>query len=73
VKDGHPADAIPRAVAQFSPSILVAGVKRKSDSPGPHGTIFALLAVSRVPVLCVPSQATVTDAHPDAHVAVEIV
>jgi nucleotide-binding universal stress UspA family protein len=72
VKDGHPADAIPRAVAQFSPSMLVAGVKRKSDSPGPHGTILALLAVSRVPVLCVPSQTAVADAHPDAHVAVEI-
>ncbi len=72
VKDGHPADAIPRAVEQFSPSILVAGVKRKSASPGPHGTIFALLAASRVPVLCVPSQAAAGDAHPEAHVTVEI-
>lgn len=56
VKDGHPADAIPRAVLQYSPSILVAGVKRHSDTAGPHGTIFSLLAGSRVPVLCVPSQ-----------------
>jgi nucleotide-binding universal stress UspA family protein len=55
VKDGHPADAIPRAIAQHAPSILVIGVKRHSDSPGPHGTAFALLAASRVPVLCVPA------------------
>ncbi len=55
VKDGRPADVITRAVAQYSPSILVAGVKRKSDSPGPHGTIFTLMASSRVPVLCVPA------------------
>lgn len=54
VKDGHPADAIPRAITQYAPSILVIGVKRHSDSPGPHGTAFALLAASRVPVLCVP-------------------
>jgi len=36
----------------------VAGVKRASDTPGPHGTAFALLARSRVPVLCVPPEAT---------------
>jgi nucleotide-binding universal stress UspA family protein len=57
VKDGHPADAIPQAVTQYSPSILVAGVKRRSESIGRHGTIFSLLASSRVPVLCVPSAA----------------
>lgn len=55
VKDGNPADAIPQAVVQYSPSILVVGVKRRSGSPGPHGTVFALLAGSRVPVLCVPA------------------
>jgi nucleotide-binding universal stress UspA family protein len=54
VKDGAPADAIVEAIAQFHPSILVAGVKRTSGTPGPHGTAFALLARSRVPVLCVP-------------------
>lgn len=54
VKDGRPAEAIARAIAQHRPSILVAGVKRRSDSPGAHGTIFSLLAISRVPVLCVP-------------------
>lgn len=54
VKDGHPAEAIQDAIAQFKPSILVAGVKRRSDSPGPHGTIFSLIAAARVPVLCVP-------------------
>ncbi|MGD0913675.1 MAG: universal stress protein [Terracidiphilus sp.] len=54
VKDGNPADAIRGAIAQYRPCILVAGVKRDSHTPGPHGTIFALLAGSRVPVLCVP-------------------
>jgi len=54
VKDGNPASAIQDAIAQYHPSILVAGVKRTSDTPGVHGTIFGLLAGSRVPVLCVP-------------------
>lgn len=54
VKDGTPSDAIASAVAQFHPSILVLGVKRSSETPGPHGTVFSLLAGSRVPVLCVP-------------------
>lgn len=56
VLDGNPADAIAEAIAQFHPCILVAGVKRASNTPGPHGTAFALLASSRVPVLCVPPQ-----------------
>ncbi len=54
VKDGLPADAIVEAIAQFQPSLMVVGVKRASETPGPHGTAFALLARSRVPVLCVP-------------------
>lgn len=54
VKDGIPADVIAEAIAQYHPSILVMGVKRSSHTPGPHGTAFALLARSRVPVLCVP-------------------
>jgi nucleotide-binding universal stress UspA family protein len=54
VKDGNPADAIGEAIAQFHPSLLVAGVKRTSDTPGSHGTVFQLLARSRVPVVCVP-------------------
>jgi nucleotide-binding universal stress UspA family protein len=54
VKDGAPADAIAATIAQYHPSILVMGVKRASETPGPHGTAFALLAGSRVPVLCVP-------------------
>jgi universal stress protein A len=58
VKDGNPGDAIVEAIAQFNPSILVAGVKRASGSPGPHGTAFALLARSRVPVICVPPAAS---------------
>ena len=29
---------------------------RASHTPGPHGTAFALLARSRVPVLCVPPE-----------------
>jgi len=57
VKDGNPADAVVEAIAQHQPSILVAGVKRHSETPGPHGTAFALLARSRVPVLCVPPEA----------------
>jgi nucleotide-binding universal stress UspA family protein len=56
VKDGNPADAVVDAIAQYHPCILVAGVKRSSDTPGPHGTAFALLARSRVPVLCVPPE-----------------
>jgi nucleotide-binding universal stress UspA family protein len=56
VKDGTPANAISHAIEQYKPSILVAGVKRKSDSPGRHGTVFALLAASHVPVLCVPAE-----------------
>jgi nucleotide-binding universal stress UspA family protein len=56
VKDGNPGDAVVEAIAQYQPSMLVAGVKRQSGTPGPHGTAFALLARSRVPVLCVPPQ-----------------
>lgn len=54
VKDGNPVDAVTETIEQHHPCILVAGVKRTSDKPGPHGTAFALLARSRVPVLCVP-------------------
>ena len=54
VKDGNPADVVDEAIAQHHPSILVTGVKRASHMPGPHGTAYALLARSRVPVLCVP-------------------
>jgi nucleotide-binding universal stress UspA family protein len=56
IKDGNPADAIFEAIAQYHPSILVVGVKRASDTPGPHGTAFVLLACSPVPVLCVPPE-----------------
>jgi nucleotide-binding universal stress UspA family protein len=56
VKDGSPVNAIVEAIAQNHPCILVAGVKRLSGTPGPHGTAFALLARSRVPVLCVPPE-----------------
>ena len=56
VKDGNPVEAIVEAIAQNHPCILVAGVKRASGTPGPHGTAFALLARSRVPVLCVPPE-----------------
>jgi len=57
IKDGNPADAVMDAIRQHHPCILVAGVKRTSGTPGPHGTVFALLTRSRVPVLCVPPQA----------------
>lgn len=72
VKDGHPADAIPQAVLQLSPSILVTGVKRRSDSPGPHGTVFALLASSRAPVLCVPAVTVEEQDQPQEETAVNI-
>jgi nucleotide-binding universal stress UspA family protein len=62
VKDGQAADAVVEAIAQYHPSMLVAGVKRASDSAGPHGTAFALLARSRVPVLCVPPGLVVEEA-----------
>jgi nucleotide-binding universal stress UspA family protein len=54
VKDGNPPDAVAEAIQENRPCILVAGVKRASETPGPHGTAFALLSASRVPVLCVP-------------------
>ena len=57
VKDGKPGDAIVEAIGQYSPSVLVIGVKHISETPGPHGTAFTLLARSRVPVLCVPQEA----------------
>jgi len=56
VKDGKPADAVSNAISLYQPSILVVGVKRASESRGPHGTAFSLLASSRVPVLCVPAE-----------------
>jgi hypothetical protein len=69
VKDGNPADAVAEAIAENHPCILVAGVKRASGTPGPHGTAFALLSASRVPVLCVPPNAA--DAGAKSEVASE--
>lgn len=66
VKDGNPADVIDEAIAQNHPSLLVAGVKRASGTPGPHGTVFALLARSRVPVLCVPPETVAASAEHEA-------
>jgi nucleotide-binding universal stress UspA family protein len=63
VKDGYLADAIAEAIAENHPCILVAGVKRASGTPGPHGTAFALLSASRVPVLCVPPEAERDETH----------
>jgi nucleotide-binding universal stress UspA family protein len=68
VKDGSPADATVEAIAQYHPCILVAGVKRASHTPGPHGTAFALLARSRVPILCVPPEAVPTGAGEEARI-----
>ena len=59
VKEGNPAEAIAAGIVENQPCVLVAGVKRASKTPGPHGTAFTLLAVSRVPVLLVPPE-TVT-------------
>lgn len=72
VKDGDPAEAVEQAIAQHHPCILVAGVKRASHIPGPHGTAFALLARSRVPVLCVPPQLETSRKEREATIAVEI-
>jgi len=66
VRDGNPVDAISEAIAEFKPCILVAGVKRSSSTPGPHGTAFELLARSRVPVLCVPPESVAAVLHPVA-------
>jgi nucleotide-binding universal stress UspA family protein len=71
VKDGHPAEALNQAIAQYGPSILVVGVKRKSESRGPHGTAFNLLATSRVPVLCVPAMSEASPQEHDASVLME--
>ena len=73
VKDGNPEDAIAAAIAQHHPSILVAGVKRASDTPGPHGTAFALMARSRVPVLCVPPEAATGGLEREAAIPVEAI
>jgi nucleotide-binding universal stress UspA family protein len=73
VKDGRPAEAIARAIAQHCPSILVAGVKRRSDSAQAHGTIFSLLATSRVPVLCVPASAEAEQDKEDTELAAETI
>ncbi|HUA97560.1 MAG TPA: universal stress protein [Terracidiphilus sp.] len=67
VKDGSPAEAIEESIAQRRPSILVAGVKRTSQTPGPHGTAFGLLARSRVPILCVPPEMAAAQAEPDVY------
>jgi len=71
VKDGKPADAIVEAISHFKPSLLVVGVKRASESPGPHGTAFTLLARSRVPVLCVPPAAEVAKREQETCVAAQ--
>ena len=70
VKDGKPGDAIVEAVAQYQPSVLVVGVKRTSETLGPHGTAFTILARSRVPVLCVPPHVAGAVREPEACVDV---
>lgn len=54
VREGDPVEVTAEAIAETRPSVLVVGAKRVSESAGPHGTAFVLLARSRVPVLCVP-------------------
>jgi nucleotide-binding universal stress UspA family protein len=66
VMDGDPVDAVAEGIAENHPCILVAGVKRTSGTLGPHGTAFALLARSRVPVLCVPPEAAPAEDKPGA-------
>jgi nucleotide-binding universal stress UspA family protein len=66
VMDGDPVEAVAGGIAENHPCILVAGVKRASCTPGPHGTAFALMARSRVPVLCVPPEAAPAEDKPRA-------
>jgi nucleotide-binding universal stress UspA family protein len=72
VKDGSPVNAIAEGIEQNHPCILVAGVKRASGTPGPHGTAFALLARSRVPVLCVPPERATSGDKQEASAHAEI-
>ena len=72
IKDGDSASAILEAVLQRRPAILVIGVKRASDTPGPHGTAFTLLARSRVPVLCVPPPPDAQRAQQEELAAIEM-
>jgi nucleotide-binding universal stress UspA family protein len=72
VMDGEPVEAIEKAIDQHHPSILVCGVKRASHLPGPHGTAFALLARSRVPVLCVPPEFEGTEVEHEACFSAEM-
>lgn len=73
IKDGSPVEVVPDAIAQHHPCILVAGVKRSSHLPGPHGTAFSLLARSRVPVLCVPPETASAEAEQEAYISLETV
>ncbi|MGC9223924.1 MAG: universal stress protein [Terracidiphilus sp.] len=72
VKDGDPAEAVAEAIEENHPCVLVAGVKRTSGTPGPHGTAFALLSASRVPVLCVPPEAASSGAEPEIAFTAEV-
>jgi nucleotide-binding universal stress UspA family protein len=72
-ESGNPTDAVVQAIALYHPSVLVAGVKRTSETPGPHGTAFALLARSRVPVLCVPPAAAVGGLHREVAIPAQAV
>ena len=72
VKDGNPAEALSQAIEQYTPSILVVGVKRKSESRGRHGTAFNLLASARVPVLCVPAPVELDRSEDETEVSDEI-
>ena len=72
VADGDPVYAVEQAIERYHPSILVLGVKRASHLPGPHGTACALLARSRVPVLCVPPEAEAGVLEQETRVSIEV-
>ncbi|HET7102714.1 MAG TPA: universal stress protein [Terracidiphilus sp.] len=72
VKDGKPEAAIPVAIEELRPSLLVIGAKRTSGTPGPHGTAFQLMARSKVPVMCVPPQGASRGVKREASVRVEV-
>jgi universal stress protein A len=56
VRDGDPVTVIAQTAAQYRASMIVLAVNRESRrGSGLHGTAFAVIANSRVPVLCVPA------------------
>lgn len=71
IEDGNAVDAVMRVTERQRPSILVVGTKRASETGIAHGTAFALLARSPVPVLCVPPFDAAASLEPRRQASVE--